>query len=269
MKLEIIEQKTESANPSVPILFIHGMWHGAWCWTDHFLPYFAQHGHPSYALSLRNHGTSEGKKHIRSVSLSDYVKDVEQAVNGMERMPVMIGHSMGGIVIQKYLESHQAPAAVLMASVPPQGLLGATLRFALRHPLAFLKIGLTLSVYPVIATSNLCREMLFSESINQSELKEYFSRMQDESLRAFIDMIFFIQPHPKLVKTPMLVLGAMNDGAITPKEVQSTARKYGTEAELFPDMAHNMMLEPGWKAVADRILGWLNEQNFVNSNLRS
>jgi pimeloyl-ACP methyl ester carboxylesterase len=36
--------------------------------------------------------------------------------------PVVIGHSMGGFVVQKYLETHQAPAGVLLASIPPRGL---------------------------------------------------------------------------------------------------------------------------------------------------
>ena len=64
-------------------------------------------------------------------------------------------------------------------------------------------------------------------------------------------------PRPKRVTTPMLVLGALDDGAVTPKEVRATARAYRTEAEFFPNMGHNMMLEPGWAAVAERINDWL------------
>ena len=40
------------------------------------------------------------------------------------------------------------------------------------------------------------------------------------------------------------------------------SRAYGTTAEVFPGMAHDMMLEPGWRAVADRILGWLGERGL-------
>lgn len=54
----------------------------------------------------------------------------------------------------------------------------------------------------------------------------------------------------------MLVLGAENDRGFSVAEQHATARAYGTEAEIFPDMAHVMMLEPGWKLVADRILSW-------------
>jgi hypothetical protein len=40
------------------------------------------------------------------------------------------------------------------------------------------------------------------------------------------------------------------------------ARAYGTQAEFFPNMAHNMMLEAGWQSVADRMLAWLDEREL-------
>jgi pimeloyl-ACP methyl ester carboxylesterase len=262
MNLELIVQEPEAAKREVPLLFIHGMWHGAWCWAEHFLPYFAQHGYASYALSLRGHGASEGHERLRSVSLADYVADVEQVVNSMERMPVLIGHSMGGMVIQKYLESHQLPAAVLMASAPPRGLLASTLRIARRRPLIFLKVNLTQSLYPAVGTPALCREVLFSADMPETQVKAYFARLQDESYRAYMDMVVLNLPRLKKSKSPLLVLGAVNDKAISVHEVEATAQTYGTKAEIFPDMSHNMMLESGWKAVADRILIWLKEQGL-------
>jgi hypothetical protein len=44
---------------------------------------------------------------------------------------------------------------------------------------------------------------------------------------------------------------------VTNAEVRATARAYRTDAEFFADMGHNMMLEPGWAAVAERIDAWL------------
>ncbi len=64
-------------------------------------------------------------------------------------------------------------------------------------------------------------------------------------------------PRPERVKTPVLVTGAADDRLISPREVEATARAYHTQAVMFPCMAHDMMLEAGWKAVADQMLGWL------------
>ena len=60
----------------------------------------------------------------------------------------------------------------------------------------------------------------------------------------------------------MLVLGAAEDRTFIPSEVRRTGAAYGVDAEIFPQMAHDMMLERGWQAVAGRILGWLGERGL-------
>lgn len=261
MHLELITHEPEANPRPTPLLFIHGAWHGAWCWAEHFLPYFAQHGYVSYALDLRGHGKSEGANRLRWTSIAHYVSDLSQAVGQLDRSPILIAHSMGGLVLQKYLERQQAPAAVLMASVPPKGVLRTTLSIAVRHPLHFSKANLTLKLYPIIETPQLTREAFFSATMPQEKVNVYFNRMQNESYRAYIDMIVSL-PRPKRVKTPVLVLGGSRDTIFTTKEVEATARAYSTQARIFPNMAHDLMLEDGWQAVADHILSWLEERGL-------
>jgi hypothetical protein len=55
--------------------------------------------------------------------------------------------------------------------------------------------------------------------------------------------------------------GAANDRLIDPPRVRATARAYGTQAELFPNMNHGMMVEAGWEAVAGRMVEWMNEKD--------
>ena len=64
------------------------------------------------------------------------------------------------------------------------------------------------------------------------------------------------------MSTPVLVLGAEDDGMVTNAEVRATARAYQTEAEFFPDMGHNMMQEPAWTRVAERIDDWLRTRRL-------
>lgn len=257
MKLEIIKEDPVSHVRITPILFVHGMSHAAWCWAEHFLPYFAQHGYVSHALSLRGHGGSEGRERLRWTSLDEYVSDLVQVTRQMETPPVLVGHSMGGMIVQKYLESHEAPAAVLLASVPPRGVIRATLRVALRHPLVFMKANLMMSMSTMVGVPQLAQEALFSADMPEDKVMSYSSRLQDESYRAYLDMMGLSLPRPERVKTRILVMGAANDLLISPRDVEATARAYRTQAEMFPDMAHDMMLEAGWKTVADRIIKWL------------
>ena len=100
------------------------------------------------------------------------------------------------------------------------------------------------------------------QSIPEEKVKGYFSRLQEESFRVYLDMLMLNLPSPKWVNTPLLVLGAEDDGLILPGEIESTARAYGTRSDIIPNMANDMMLEVGWCRVADRILGWLNEQGL-------
>jgi len=262
MKLEIISRKPEGVSREVPILFVHGAWHGAWCWEKNFMPYFAENGYTSYALSLRGHGNSERPAHFRWMRIADYVEDLAQVVDQLPEDPVIVGHSMGGLVVQKYLEEHTAPTAVLLASVPVKGVLRTTLRIALRHPLVFLKANLTWSLYPIIGKPRLTREAFFSMDTLPDTLNGYFSLMQDESYLAFLDMMFFKLPNPEKVSTELLIIGAENDNIFHPDEIQATAAAYDKKPEIFKGMAHDMMLEDGWQTVADRILKWLGEKGI-------
>ncbi|MDQ6918094.1 MAG: alpha/beta hydrolase [Candidatus Dormibacteraeota bacterium] len=221
-----------------PLLFVHGAWHGAWCWEEHFLRYFGDRGWPVKAIDLRGHGSAPGRERLRWTRVSEYVADVAEAAAAMPEPPVLIGHSMGGLVVQKYLESHTAPAAVLLASVPPAGALLATLRVFSRHPIRFLKSNLTMSLWPIVATPDLAREMFFSGAMGEFEVRRLQDRLQDESYLAYLDMVAFALPEPALVtKLPMLVVGGREDRVFSPREVERTAKAYGADLAIFPDLA--------------------------------
>jgi pimeloyl-ACP methyl ester carboxylesterase len=257
MTLEVITLQPPEQRFETPLLFVHGAWHGAWCWAENFLPYFAGRGYVVHALSLRGHGNSSGREKLRWTRGRDYVADVYEVAGGLPNWPVIIAHSMGGYVTQKYLERYYAPAAVLLASVPPAGVLRTTLAIARQYPLRFLRLNLTMSLYPLVETPELAQAQLFSADMPPAQVQRYFEQLQDESYLGFLDMLLDL-PRPKRVKTPMLVLGAENDHIFTPQEVENTARAYRTQAEIFPKMAHDMMLETGWQEVAGRIDNWLS-----------
>lgn len=262
MKLEVISKyPIDSAHPT-PLLFIHGTLHGAWCWEAHFLDYFAQQGYAAHAINLRGHGNSEGREKLRWTRISDFVEDVENAVRQLPSPPVLIGHSMGAFIIQKYLEDHAVPGAVLLSSPSPSGLLPTALRSAQRHPFTFAKINLTMSVYPLVATPGLAREAFFSQDMADEQLFKYWQQMQDDSFMAFLDMVVLDLPKPEKVKTPLLVLGAERDNMIKRDQIEATARAYHTQPKIVPGVAHNSMLEAGWQAVADQILAWLDERKM-------
>lgn len=257
MKLELITVGEATATRPTPIVFVHGAWHGAWCWEANFIPFFTQAGFAVRALSLRGHGGSDGRERLRRHAIADYVADLAAVTANLRPAPVLIGHSMGGLVVQKYLERYEAAAAVLLASVPTSGATATALRVLAHHPVQFAKINLRLSLYPVVETPALAREYLFSPTTPPELVAATHSRLQDESYRAFLDMMTRL-PRPGQVRVLVRVLGAAEDGIFTLGEVERTARAYGTTATIYPRMGHNMMLEPGWEQVAGDVVSWLS-----------
>jgi pimeloyl-ACP methyl ester carboxylesterase len=237
------------------ILLVHGGWHGPWCW-DAFAARLAARGHRVHAAQLRGHDRRPGRLWYR---VRDYIQDLEQAVATFERPPLLVGHSLGGLVVQKYLERNPGPGAVLMATVPPGGSIKAVWRLFRHHPLAFLKATISMSLRPFISRPEQVLELFFTPSRPRAVAERLMESLQDESYLAFIDTILFELPRPRRVRAPVLVLGAERDGIITVREVEKTARAYGTQAEIFAGIGHDMMLDDGWQAVADRVDVWARD----------
>jgi pimeloyl-ACP methyl ester carboxylesterase len=267
MTINVITRRPQNPTHPVPLLFVHGAWHSAWCWDENFLPYFAEQGFDAHALDLRGHGDSPNNKMLRLTGIWNYIADVAQVADQIEadsgKRPVIIGHSMGGYVTQKYLEKHLAPAAVLLASIPVVGTIPYQFRVMWNYPIAAVKLTLTLSAKPLVATPELTHKQFFSDDMPRDQVEKYWAKMQDESVRILLDAGFVNRPHPqKINPTPMLVLAAENDRVFTLNEQRKTAQAYGTSAEIFPNMAHDMMLEADWQSVADRIIAWLDLQTL-------
>jgi len=255
-QLEVLVRTPSGPARPEPLLFIHGAFTGAWCWDEHFLSYFAEAGYVAYALSLSGHGSSRGRERLDSLSIADYVADVVEVVSQLPQPPVLIGHSMGGFVAQKYLESHAARAGVLMCSVPPQGLMSAAFGMMFSHPSLLTDLNRMMNGGTVALDA--LREAMFAQPVAVDDLSRYYRWSQPESHRAIWDMTLFNLPHPsRLANVPLLVLGAEHDHLIPPSLVQMTADRYGVEAEIFPGLSHGMMLERDWRKVAARILQWM------------
>jgi pimeloyl-ACP methyl ester carboxylesterase len=260
--LEVIDKGSATESHPVPLLFVHGGCLSAWCWDDHFLDFFADNGYRAIAPSLRGHSGSPVSKPLNKCTIADYVDDVRSVAATLPATPVLVGHSMGGFIVQKYLESGTAPAAVLVSSAPPRSWFRTSLWSARKHPWLAVKVGLTRSFLSVYPTPAHMREVLFCAHTPEPIVERCFARLQEESLRALgWDMYLLVLVRPRRVTTPMLVLEGVDIGW-GPRPARENARAYHTEAVFFPDMGHNMMLEPGWQAVAERIVGWLTARGL-------
>jgi pimeloyl-ACP methyl ester carboxylesterase len=82
---------------------VHGGFHGAWCW-DRLIPELSARGHDSVAMDLPLEDPD--------ASLADYVDAVVESLDGVHEPVILVGHSMGGLVIPHV--AHRRPVAQLV-----------------------------------------------------------------------------------------------------------------------------------------------------------
>lgn len=266
MKLEILHcqppAKAKGAHP--PLLFVHGSYCGAWIWNERFLPYFAQKGYASYAVSLRGHGASEGS--LTWASMEDYVADVESAVAKLDAPPVIIGHSMGGLLAQHYLSRPtKAAGMVLLASVPPSGLASSAMHLSTFAPDVLWQLGLLQSLGPQAISPDVIQRAFFSDKTPGEEVQHLLPKLQAESHRISAELLCPAQPMPRLGAdaVPVLVVGGDADVFLPSSAFRETATFWKADLEILPGAPHGLMLDHHWwKPVADKIIAWLGEKKL-------
>lgn len=241
-----------------PLLFVHGGYSDAWCWLPHFLPWFAERGYATHALSLRGHGASHGRDMLFVTGLDDYAADVEHIAARLPTAPVLIGHSMGAAVVERILATRPVRAAALLSPIPPAGLLPMAARLAaeqpdyLMHLLHFDPTRLTTHVLDTL------RPFYFSDDVAPDVLAEATGHLCSESPRALLDLSLRLHWQlPERHGAALFVLGAEGDRICTPEDVRATASHHGVEAAIVPGLAHMMMLERQWERPAKELLRWL------------
>lgn len=258
-KLELIQRAAATPSAKPPLLFVHGVCHGAWCWDEFFLPYFAQQGWDACALSLRGHANSEGREKLHEFGLQDYVDDVFSVAENMDRKPIVIGHSMGGGIAQLALRHapERLAGAVLLASMPP-GWVKPWESWRLFKSLKGLKATRKLLAGEAVTGEEVRHMPFMGGRITLEQAGRFAALLQPESARATQEIPKMMTPAGP-APLPLLVLGSRRDVIFGAGAVRRTGAHYGTEAVVLDAGCHDLMLDPDWKRSADVILGWLQE----------
>ena len=252
MQPNVVTVSSDTGARRHPLLFVHGAWHGAWCWES-FMGWFAARGWDSHALDIRGHGSSANDRSLRRTRIKHYVDDVASVVDSLETPPIIIAHSMGGLVAQRFLEDHELPGAVLLAPVPVGGALRATLRTLRRHPVKFLKANLLWDLKPLIEKREVAADLFLSEDATPEQIDWMWKQLQAESYLAYLDMVFFVRSRPQLVHSPMAVLAGSADRIFGVGEHSKTAKAYGVDLAVIDGAAHDLMMGPRWEQAAEVI----------------
>jgi pimeloyl-ACP methyl ester carboxylesterase len=252
MALEVLH-KAATGTPKGNIVLVHGAWHAAWCWEHNFLPYFAEQGYNVYAPSMRAHGGSSSNKNLKWLKVADYAEDVWSVVKDLKGDTYLMGHSMGGYTVQKFLEKygHAIKKAVLIASVPPSGAVNKPAETIKAIGFwSFMKMNFTLNLVHCVNTTQKVRTLFFDDKTPDDLVNYAAERVQSEAFLAYLDMLNKKFINPKAIKTPILVVSGGKDWFFPPHEQQVAVDTYTAPQLMYPDKPHNLFATEGWEQVA-------------------
>src|SRR4051812_38271110 len=235
------------------LLFIHGAWHGAWTWEE-WVPLFAEHGYRPYALTLPGHDGAD--RSYRGVHLRDYVAAIRDAIAELPEPPFLVGHSLGGLLIQHLLAEGRYPAAVLLASVPARYPARVIARNAVRHPWAMTKATARDDLAAMVGTPALVRETLFTDSTPVEIVNRTQARVTGAWPGLFREMIRTKAPRPQ-PGTPTLVVAPERDRSFTVAMQHALAQRLAADYREIPGCGHDVPIDAPWRDTARAVLDWL------------
>lgn len=210
---------------------------------------FAARGFETHAISLRGHGQSSKPPLFHLSGLHDYVEDLAYTISTIQPTPIVIGHSMGGYITQLYLMEHTLPGAILLCSIPVNGILPFLLNTLRSAPLTTMSALPRLFSGPFDARHAICT-FLFRSDIDPVLLDRYSTRLNAESLRIGVESSLYLFPQPERNRSPLLIIAAENDRMFTLDEQQEIADAYRSPLVIIPEAPHDIMLDPAWSHAA-------------------
>jgi len=238
-----------------PILFIHGILGGPW-YFEGYQRFFAARGYPSYAVSLRGRPGSRPVADLGRVSLEEFVSDALEVARAIGR-PIVVGHSMGGLIAQRLAEEGVSDTVVLLSSAPPRGIMLATPRLVVKQ---IKHLGTLARLTPLRSSREDSDELIFNRMPLETRA-DLHARLLPDSARAARELsLGKVAVDERRIRCAMLVASGLEDRFVAPRVARQLAVKYGAPCWQYPHNAHFLPMEPGWERIADDVESWILRQ---------
>ena len=260
-----------------PVVFIHGLWLHATSWNP-WLALFREKGYEPFAPGWPGDGESvelsrENPGSIADHGIDDVVEHYAAFIGGLNAPPILIGHSFGGMIAQKLLGQDLAAAAVAIDAAQIKGVL----------PLPLSALRATLPVFKNPANKHravsLTAEQFrfaFGNAIPAAESDALFEQwtIPAPGKPLFEAAATNLNPHsPAKVDTenrsrgPLLLMTGGQDHTVPEAVVRATLKQYRhsdavTDITAFPGKGHSLIIDSGWREVADTTVTWLRRQGL-------
>ena len=244
------------------IIMIHGMWGSGDQWSN-YRSFFEGKGFKVITPTLRHHEVGRADPALATTSLKDYVADLEKEIAAVEGEPIILGHSMGGLIAQLLCAKGHGKLGIFLTPAAPRGINALTMSgiktfFRIMSTWGFWRK----STFPTF------QEIYYSvyNLLPEEEAKKEYESLTYESGRATYEIGFSLIDSSRAaevreanIKCPVLLVGAGKDRITPVSVVRSIARKYAAIGEYkeFPDHAHWVLGGERWEEVAEFCHNWI------------
>jgi len=262
---------------SVPVVFIHGLWLHASSWQP-WIELFNERGYeatapgwPGDAATVEQ--TRENPDAVAGHGIDDVVEHYAGIIGGLAAKPILIGHSFGGMIAQKLLGLDLGVAAVAVDAAQIKGVLPLPLS-ALRS--GFPVLGNPANKNRAVSLTPEQFRYAFGNAVTEQESRELYDQwsIPAPGKPLFEAAAANFNPHsPAKVDTgnesrgPLLLIAGGKDHTVPETVVRATLKQYRhshavTDIVDFPDKAHSLTIDAGWREVAETTLTWLKQQDL-------
>lgn len=245
---------------------IHGMWGGSWCW-EKYKKFFESKGYTCITPTLRYHNIAPNSipnKLLGTTSLSDYVDDLKIEVKKLKNNPIIMGHSMGGLIAQILCSQGFAKFLILLAPAAPYGIISIRLSVIKSFYSYFFKWKFWKRPH-----KQKFKETIYSSLnlLSHREQEKIYKKFVCESGRSIAEIGLSIFDKRKTsdvdenkITCPVLIISGAKDRITPTSVVKKIAKKYQSVSTYkeFINNAHWVIGEPGWENIAVYINNWLD-----------
>jgi pimeloyl-ACP methyl ester carboxylesterase len=231
-----------------PLLLVHGVWSGPWCW-ENWATHFCNLGWDCTAVDLRRRAIENPTGNAPSLSFSDCVRDLGQVIRSFSSPPVLVAMNLGALIALKALEESKLAAVILVSPSPPGTLTAARSR---PQRLLWLKYRLLLFLRRPFRIDEKDFRIHFLTPLPENLQIRLARRTVPEAsslVREFLAPRIGLEPGP--LNCPLLVLGGTHDKLTPAATAYRMAQRLGGEFREYPAQGHWLIEYDGEDIVRD------------------